>query len=181
MGDEADSLGAGRLHAQVLLGETRAELEKADNKAATLLAVVGLIVTLTFGVALDKAWNPLDYESDLASGLVIVGAGAVLVSLLLTLLALKPRTKRGGLRQNLTYFGDVAAYEDHKTDAENIKALKAQLRVHNENDSLDRLADQVWHLSRIVRTKYKLINLSVILAMSAPFLFLAGLVAEASR
>jgi hypothetical protein len=174
-------MSAGRTHAEVLLGETRQELEKADNKAATLLAVVGLIVTLTFGVALDKAWNPLDYESNLASALVIAGAGAVLVSLLLTLAALKPRTKHTGLRQGLTYFGDVAAYDDHKDDAKNIEDLKAQLLVHNKEDSFDRLVDQVWHLSRIVRTKYALINLSVILAMSAPFLLLAGLVAEASR
>lgn len=138
-----------------ILAETREEVNRADTKASILLGAIGIAVSGVVG----------DMVNGVVSG-VVSGAwgaswpwlrwtavGAAFLSVTLLLMALYPRRIR--LRRPLVnaYFGDVVAHSDPR-------ALRAALERPSP-DELGRLTDQIHTISRIVSTKYRLIQLAL--------------------
>ncbi|MER7131429.1 Pycsar system effector family protein [Streptosporangium saharense] len=149
MGD--DGTVDARTRAMTILAETREEVNRADTKASILLGAIGIAVSGVVG----------DMVNGVVSGawgaswpwLRWTAAGAAFLSVTLLLMALYPRRIR--LRRPLVnaYFGDVVAHSDPR-------ALRAALERPSP-DELGRLTDQIHTISRIVSTKYRLIQLAL--------------------
>jgi hypothetical protein len=136
-----------------LLQRTSGEAERADTKASILLAgilaVAGGVSALLSGVK----WNPA-----VQSALVQIPWWAAMVSATAGLVCLGsvvyPRAHRASSpRSSLGYFGDVVALPS-------VDALSLRLRSASY-DELDVAVDQLWQLSHIVVTKYRLIRWAI--------------------
>lgn len=137
-------------HATTILAHTREELSRADVKAGILLAVNGVGVgavlnTLTAG-AKSAPSNAL---------LAILWWAAILavaMSLGCLIAAIKPRVTRGrsALGTRITYFADVR-------ELSGPGELSTALR-QRQDDWLDALADQIWHVSHLCQVKYGYLN-----------------------
>ncbi|GAA1928093.1 hypothetical protein GCM10009716_39880 [Streptomyces sodiiphilus] len=110
--DDAPALRAGQRPAPPtgdrLLAELRAEIGRADNKAAVLIAALGLISGLFGKLVADLGRSASALP---AGGRVLLWAGALslVVSLAALLLAILPRYRLGDWEPGmpLTYFGDI--------------------------------------------------------------------------
>jgi hypothetical protein len=152
-------------HATTILEHTREELGRADAKAGILLAVNGVGA----GAVLNKltaSGNPAPTNALLA----ILWWGAVLavaVSSGFLIAAIKPRVTRGrrasGTR--ITYFADVS-------DLSGPGELSRVLR-QRQDDWLDALADQIWHVSRLCQVKYGYLSRGLWLMTSGWAAFIA--------
>uniref|UniRef100_UPI003F4970F8 NUDIX domain-containing protein n=1 Tax=Streptosporangium sp. CA-256172 TaxID=3240076 RepID=UPI003F4970F8 len=131
----------------------RAELARVDAKVALLvsLAAGGLAITLTSPASVATVALVLRW---VAGGLFAAAAATLLA-------AVMPRIpRRGG-----TGFVAVA-------HAASPRALITQLITNDDGDGgngqeVDRLAADVWQLSRLTRTKYRTIRLAVVLLTTA--------------
>jgi hypothetical protein len=100
--------GGDRRVAERLLAEMRAEIGRADSKAAVLVAALGLSGGVLSGMLADQGWSA---GAVAAPGLLLLGAGAaaMVVALVALLLAVLPRYARSAWRpgEPLSYFGDI--------------------------------------------------------------------------
>jgi hypothetical protein len=132
-----------------LLRETREELGRADTKASTVLGAVVIVLGLFVAAGLAGSWSPLNLRPFSAFlwwiGVISAGSGVVLLSA-----CIYPNVSNQLTKQVLGYFGHINLYATRDE-------LIAALREHGERP-LDRLGDQLFVLSRIVRRKYRLMR-----------------------
>lgn len=146
-----------RAYAGQLLAETREELTRADSKAATLFAGVGVVVAVVVGAVagsdvevskLDTCWK------------VTITSSALLQSLGLTKLgmALRPKTTKP-LKGPLHYYGDVKSYLDShgQPDARALRAAAAAVAA----DPAARDLEQFTVLAGVVDTKFRRIKVGL--------------------
>lgn len=145
-GDEA--LGIGR---QVLT-EAREELARADNKAALLLAAIGVVAGALLAALLAQSWSPA-VLSDTIEWLWWVGVIAVLAAIGALASAVYPRTTyRGAKSSFISFFGDVVATTDGELEGK-LEATAAKPRKV--------LIDQLIAISHIVDQKYRRIQFAL--------------------
>ncbi|MCG8966431.1 MULTISPECIES: Pycsar system effector family protein [Streptomyces] len=91
-----------------LLADLRAEITRADAKAAVLVAALGLSAGVPTALLANARWSPARIPAP-AALLWWTGAALLLAALLAALLAVLPRyrTSRWAPGRPLTYFGDV--------------------------------------------------------------------------
>lgn len=136
-----------------LLRRTSGEAERADTKASILLAgilaVAGGMSALLSGVKWNPAAQPALIQIPCWGAIVAAIAGLVCLGS-----AVYPRAHRTDLsRSTIGYFGDVVALPS-------VDALRLSLRSASQ-DELDIAVDQLWELSHIVGTKYRLIRWAI--------------------
>lgn len=165
--DEKSAPLPARLQAEMLLEETRDELIRADSKASILLSASGVVAAALLAGAMSRDWDPSDLSAGVAQamfwiGLVIAAAGVGALAL-----AVKPRTKHAGTRNELAYFGHVVGYRSSgwfrrsATRTRENAAGKQQLLddlLRIGDDTFERVVDQVWILSDIVDRKYRWVH-----------------------
>lgn len=147
-----DRIDVGRRTSE-LLERTSGEAERADTKAsillAGLLAVAGGVSALLSGAKWDPAAQPTLVQIPWWAAVVAALAGLVCLGS-----AVYPRAHQANPhRKALGYFGDIVALPS-------IDALSQRLRA-TPDDELDRTVDQLWQLSHIVSTKYRLIRWAI--------------------
>ena len=129
-----------------LLRETREELGRADSKASTVLGSVVIVLGLFVAAALAGSWSPTGLGTLAAiawwAGTTFAAAGVVLLAA-----CIYPNVSNQLTKQVLGYFGHINLYATRDE-------LAAALVEHGERP-LDRLTDQLFVLSRVVRRKYR--------------------------
>lgn len=151
-----------------LLRRTTAEAERADAKASILLAGTLAVVGGASALVSTVHWNPFSQPVAIqvtwwAALLAIVGGLVALGT------AIYPRGHRlAPDRTRLGYFGDVVTFAT---------PAALSLALHAVADDTEDVIDQVWQVSHIVDTKYRLIRLAVRSFLVAVVLLLAVLVA----
>lgn len=169
---EVDVVADGGVAPQVpfaseLLEEGREELARADGKASILLGASSVVLGVLFTSIADGSWSPSDLDQhNLSEGIFCTGVGSALLGVILLTLAVLPRTRHQGDREELAYFGHVVHFRESgvalrkSTRKRNHAAAKKKLAramVRASLRSFDRTVDQVWIISNIVHRKYKLI------------------------
>lgn len=133
--------------------DAREELNRADTKAAILLAGASAVIAALLSASAPSG-RPLRYL-DVAVQLLWWGSAAV-AGLAVALLgaAIYPRVRRTGPSPPATaYFADIAAYRD-------IASLHSAV-YGSAADELSELVGQLWRVSRIVAAKYRMIALGL--------------------
>jgi MFS family permease len=154
-------------HVAALHREAREELARADGKATTLLGVVGLILGALLAGVIAGDWTPSNLGC--AEEVVFwIGAAAAGTAEGLLCAAVIPRLKHDKDRDAVAYFGHVVQFD---SEDEFIRALEKAPR--------GRLADQIWHISRSVQTKYRLIQLGLLAFAGGLVLMAAALALHA--
>lgn len=99
---------AERLPAERLLVELRAEIARADNKAAVLVAALGMTAGVFSGLLAGRGWTPSALSAP-GAFFLWSSAAALALSLFALLLAVLPRyrTRDWAPGQPLCYFGDI--------------------------------------------------------------------------
>ncbi|MEV6155445.1 Pycsar system effector family protein [Nonomuraea sp. NPDC052129] len=139
-------------HAQRILGEIRDEAARADTKASILLATTAVAVGAVLGGLFAGRWRPHDLGS--GEGLWWCGSALACTAIVLFLAAVYPRRGSGSRPNTLvSFFGDALRQESSYSL---ITALERSSRAE-----LDTLANQIFAMSRLVRTKYLLIQVGV--------------------
>lgn len=147
-------------HAYVakLLRETREELTRADSKAATLFAAVGVTVAVVIGAAASSSADFADLDTKWQVGItaaaVVQAAGLVFLAK-----ALYPSTKKP-LRGPVHYYGDVVGYLDVSGTAD-LAALR-QAAEQVSADTVARDLEQFAILAGVVQRKYRFIKLGLL-------------------
>lgn len=133
-----------------LLEDTRDELSRVDSKAALLLAGAGVVAGALLAGLLNGKWTPFSLN-DRVEWLWWLGVGAASGGILSIAAAVYPYTGRpvAAHAGAPTYYGDVAAYKDIETFRQ---AIADAPNTH------DRLVDQTFQLSKLVRRKYQLLR-----------------------
>jgi hypothetical protein len=152
-----------------LLQRTSVEAERADTKASILLAgilaVAGGVSALLSGVKWNPATQPALVQIPWWMALASASAGLVCLGS-----AVYPRAHRSDApRSTVGYFGDIVALPS-------VDALRLSLQSASHNE-LDVAVDQLWQLSHIVGTKYRLIRWGIHGLCLSLLLLLAVLVA----
>lgn len=131
-----------------LLDRSRQELDRADAKATTLLAGLGVGVGAVLAGIFAGAWSPRDLLIFGAIGWWI-GSATALVGVFQLLYAVYPRTTPPVECRPVpaAYYGDIVDASDKKMD------IPDQIRQAGARE-FDALADQVLQISLIVRMKY---------------------------
>lgn len=149
-------------HAQNLLRATRDELDRAESKAAIMLAGCGVGAGAVVNIVLGGAYQSggtlhgLHWLWWLALAGVVLGLGFLGR-------AIYPRTeRRGGPSVLLTYYGDVVA-----TPRSSVQTRLAR----NRQDALAVTVDQLCHVAGIAAVKYRSIRVAL-------WFFAIGLVAS---
>lgn len=133
-------------HLELLLAAAREELGRADQKAAILIAAVGIAIS-PFITALLGDENPAGVLWLYAAAVVLMMLGIVLFGL-----AIFPQTRR------LNDGAQMSAYfEDHVTRQKSEVLALVRTRVNDEV-----LADQIWEISSIVSRKYRVIRYAMV-------------------
>lgn len=150
-----------------MLEEARAEVIQADHKATLVLTALGVGGGALLGGVIAGDWEPAKYE---APGEAIWWLAAALAALAITAAAsaVWPRWPREKNSNDVFYWGHVVRYETvaELTAALDRQALNGDVRGRH----------QLHHLSRIVRRKYNLIRVAMLLvAASSLFFALAAL------
>jgi len=143
--------------------ETREELARADGKATTLLGVVGLILGALLAGIIAGDWTPNDLGC-VEEVVFWLGAMGAATAEALLCAAVIPRLNHDKNREAVAYFGHVVQFESEEEFSRALDRVPRQ-----------RLTDQIWHISRIVQTKYRLIQLGL-LALAGGLLLMAAAV-----
>ncbi len=154
MGTPSERAADPALYAAGLLAEAREELNRADQKAAMLLAATSVAIGAVIAGFIASGWSPTSLGPPwtavwwLGSGLAFAGTIALAISIY-------PRigTSKGAGAQRLFYFGNASEFED-------TSAIKRALG-EAAADPLERTADQLLHVSQIVRRKYRSIQVAM--------------------
>jgi hypothetical protein len=149
---------------EAILSEAREEVGYADHKASMVLASLGIGFGALIGGFFAGSWRP---SSLVTWGEVLwwAAVGVAGVSVVLAASAVWPRYRRPEPEdvETIHYWGDVAAFDS-------LEALSAHLR-DSPIGADHRTREQMWQLSRIVSTKYRLIRRAFIAAGVAVLLF----------
>lgn len=148
----------------VILVETREELTRADGKASTLLAALGVAISVIGGSILAGSWTPHRLEH--AYRIVWwIGVGFGASGSVALCAAVWPRIKHRLEGPAATYFDDIALLGDIE------KVKKALAQTTNEERTLVQLIT----LSKIARRKYMLIRWALaLLALATVLVVLAA-------
>ena len=173
---------------ELLLSETREELQKADAKASILLAASGIAFAalLTSGGA--SGWYPDRLSDGTARAFVWIAIGVALVGVAFVGAAVMPRLRAKSRHgEKLHYFGDVEAYwpkrwrirsrADAYETARRDFATDLQ-SASTEEKYLEYLDDQIWHLGRMAYRKYRLISIGMYLYGIALVCAIVALIVE---
>jgi hypothetical protein len=153
--DHADAV------AEQMLDEARAEIAAADKKASILLATLGVGFGAVLGGQLSGTWDP-SLLSPCGGAVWWTGVCVAILAVGAAALAVWPRYGSEHQPKKVAYWGHAATFKGSK---ELRQALKAQ-----NLPSPVRTADQLWHVSRIVRTKYRLVRSALVLGAAAGLL-----------
>jgi len=136
-----------------LLTETREELIRIDSKAALLLAASGVVISALFTNLFGKRWTPYELNQGI-EWIWYLGVASGAFGLFFIIAAVYPRIYRDGLARPKVpaYYADVARYKNPRTLRDAIERV---------SQPAERLADQVFILSRIVHRKYVLLRLAL--------------------
>lgn len=146
---------------EAMLAEARIEVSYADHKAALVLASLGVGFGAVIGGLLAGDWKPADQGDGewawwfgvcLAVASVALAAGAVW-----------PRYPRRGDSEKIYFWGDVASltsYDQLSKRLDEVPPLAG-----------DRTRRQLWVLSSIVMTKYRLVRAAFVAAALAVVTF----------
>jgi Family of unknown function (DUF5706) len=149
-----------------LLTESREELARADAKASTLLAALGVAIGVIAAALLAGDWSPdrLDrgYQIVWWFGLGFTGAGSLALCL-----AVWPRIRHRLPGRSATYFDEIALLGS-------VDKVKAALE---STDAAGRTLTQLVAVSRIARRKYVLIRWAMCLLGIAVVLVLFAVIA----
>jgi hypothetical protein len=136
-----------RKHLTVLLADTREELNRADSKAAILVAGSGVGISALLAGLIAGRWEPFELDNRV-EWLWWFGSATVISGTIFLAAAIYPRTRRKGSKTSgsICYYGDVARFktvEDFKQELLNATELTD-----------NRLFDQVFNVSKIAAKKY---------------------------
>lgn len=139
-----------------LLAEARAELGHADQKAATLLAALMVVVSVVSAALLAGQWSP---ESLSSRSSLAWWCAAALTAVAIACLgaAVWPRTGPRRPPTGATYFGDIAQFGD-------ASALDTALK---KQDADERVISQLLIVSKVVTRKYAYIRAGMVAAGAA--------------
>jgi Family of unknown function (DUF5706) len=139
------------LYATSLLSGVREEIGRADAKASILLAASGVAAGALVAGLIAGAWTPLKLQAAI-QWVWWLGVVESAIGICCLALAVYPREEKNdsGATWTVTYYGDVLAY---RTTAQLVAALN-----RSAGTNLDRIADQLRHVSWIVNHKYRLIR-----------------------
>jgi len=134
-----------------LLAETREELNRVDSKAALLLAGSGVIIGALLAGLFGGRWTPFELNSKIEwlwwLGIALAAAGVFSIAAAVYPTIHTSEVPRPGTP---SYYGDVAAYKD-------VDAFRRSLE-EKPPEPRDRLIDQTFVLSNVVRRKYVLLR-----------------------
>lgn len=180
-GDEAQ-------YRELLLRETREELQKADTKASILLAASGIAFTALLTSGSAATWFPDRLKNDIASTCGWAAIAAGLAGVVFVGSAVKPRLRHKAIRDDqIDYFGDVDSYRPRFWQVRHRKKMFADARKRYGKDMesasavenyVERLDDQIWALSHIAYRKYRLIAVGMNFYLLALVAAVVSLVAE---
>ncbi len=139
-------------YVQDLHTETREELFRVDSKLATTLNTFGIVVSVVLAAIIAGNWDPLDLRTGLAVTWCM-GAASALAAITILIVALTPRVRHIEGRERLRYFGHVAGYDSVEDFR---RALDDAGTPH------DRIVEQTWTLSNLVKRKYAQYTAAVI-------------------
>ena len=139
------------LYATSLLNGVREEIDRADVKASILLAASGVAAGALLAGLIAGTWSPLKLHAAIQWAWWL-GVFESVVGIFCLALAVYPRERKGNpeISWTVVYYGDVLAY---RTTAQLVAALNRSAET-----SLERIADQLKHVSWIVDHKYRLIR-----------------------
>jgi hypothetical protein len=144
-----DALPAMTAYAERVLAWGREELTRADTKASILLAGSVAVIAAVIAGVVAGGWTPTEL-TEWREPVWWAAAVAAGLAVLLLAAAIYPRTmRRTGQPQVIAYYGDVVALKDRNE-------LRTALERSARRD-MDRLIDQVYQVSRIVKRKYRLL------------------------
>ncbi|MBB4935220.1 hypothetical protein F4561_006114 [Lipingzhangella halophila] len=149
-----------REHALALLGEARKEVVHADQKAAILLAAIGVVVSVFLSALLEQKWTPTALAQPW-QGLWWGGGAAFGAAMLLFAMVVFPRlgTKRADQGAGVSSFIDVVRCADRH---ELYWSLERSCAA-----DLDAVTHQLRAVSRIAYRKYLLLRVGLVLLASA--------------
>jgi hypothetical protein len=152
--------------AATLLAESREELERADSKAAMLLASFSLLVGVVIAGVLAGDFNPSALE---CAGEPIwwAGCAAVGASLVALARAIYPTLRHGEAEGPVTYFGHAAGKDAAAIEA----ALKRQLASGHS-----RTVEQLTVVSATAWRKYRFVQAALWLFGAGVGLCILGVV-----
>ena len=93
-----------------ILAETRAEIDRADQKASILLAGVGVAIGAILAGLIPAHWSPSDLGSPW-QWIWWLGVAATAVGIVFLLAAVYPRIGGKPVSKQLNYFGDACEYQ----------------------------------------------------------------------
>lgn len=143
-----------------LLGESREEVIRADTKAAMLFGLLGVGFSVVAAGLIAGNWSPADLHAAV-EWLFWVGAAAAAASMTLLGSAIWPRITHLEDREEIAYFGHVAAFK-------NRQQFRAAVISQAERVPDERVVDQVHTISKIAIRKYRLLQAAIVaLAVAA--------------
>jgi len=139
------------LYAASLLSGAREEIDRADAKASILLAASGVAAGALVAGLTAGTWTPLKLQVA-TQWIWWLGVAESAVGIGCLALAVYPRERKNdsGVPRTVLYYGDVLAY---RTTAQLVTALNRSAET-----KIERIADQLRHVSWIVDHKYRLIR-----------------------
>lgn len=140
-----------------MLAEARVEVSYADHKASMVLAALGVGFGAIIGGLLAGDWEPAD-QGD-GQWAWWVGVCLSVASVGFAAGAVWPRYPRRGESNSLHFWGDVASISSYDELAKRLDEEPAP--------GIARTRRQLWVLSRIVATKYRLIRAAFVAAALA--------------
>lgn len=140
-----------------MLAEARVEVSYADHKASMALASLGVGFGAVIGGLLAGDWKPSD-QGD-AEWAWWIGVCLAVASVGLSAGAVWPRYPRQGKSDRLYFWGDVASMSSYDELAKRLDEAPPAAG--------DRTRSQLWVLSGIVATKYRLIRAAFVAAALA--------------
>jgi hypothetical protein len=149
--DRCSADDATLLYATSLLDNAREEIDRADAKASILLAASGVATGALLAGLIAGTWTPLKLQVGIQwtwwTGVVEAAIGIGCLAL-----AVYPREHKNdsGISWAVVYYGDVLAYS---TTAQLVAALNRSAETN-----IERIADQLRHVSWIADYKYRLIR-----------------------
>jgi Pycsar effector protein len=139
------------LYANLLLGSAKEEIDRADAKASILLAASGVAAGALLAGLIAGSWSPLRLQAAIQWAWWL-GVAESATAIWCLALAVYPREQKNdsGFSWAVAYYGDVLAY---RTTAQLVTALNRSAETN-----IERIADQLRHVSWIVDHKYRLIR-----------------------
>ncbi len=162
--------------ARQLLRDTRDELARADQKAASLITAVGV-----GGALMTSAVAAVGSPASLARPTLVAGLAALLATTLAVMFligVLMPRLPRHRDKRRVAYFGDVTRIHDRSAQEESGEAASVNLETavrRAATNALTHTVDELAVVSKIAWLKYRHVRNAIIcLGVAAVSLGLAA-------